>query len=219
MPESSVVDMISSQSREVISLVERARSGDRDAQGQLVLTYEPLIKGIAMRYLRSFGDSLARRLDVDDLVQEALIRFITKLEHHEWKGRPALKSWVANVAKNAMRDERRAHMTQKRDLKKEDFSLHPALQRARKLRSIESEIQLRSDKEEMNSLIQGLKEDDQIALRMHMLGSEWAEIGEALEISAEAARKRCARVIAKLGRARVRAEEAARSVPQSGIST
>jgi RNA polymerase sigma factor (sigma-70 family) len=87
------------------TLIRAARRGDLDAFNLLILRYENLLFGIALRLLND-EDAAA------DAVQEALISAFRRF--HTFRG-DSLKSWLARVVVNACYDElrrqRRQHST------------------------------------------------------------------------------------------------------------
>jgi len=82
-----------------VDVIERARAGDRDALGALVADHLPLVYGIVGRSLGPSGD-------VDDVVQEVMMRVVSSL--------PALgdptcfRSWLVTVTYRQVVDHRRA---------------------------------------------------------------------------------------------------------------
>jgi RNA polymerase sigma-70 factor (ECF subfamily) len=95
--------MMDRQERE---LVDRLRSGDRDAADELFRTYfDPLYQFVFYR----LGGSHA---DTEEVVQETFIAAVKGLRGFD--GRSSLFTWVCGVAKNKMaslrRSRRRAHL-------------------------------------------------------------------------------------------------------------
>lgn len=78
-------------------LIERAKAGDREAQGVLYAAYQPLLSwlaGKAWHRERSFG--LYLREDIDDLRQRCAVWFLECLQKHRGDGplAPFLSSYV-----------------------------------------------------------------------------------------------------------------------------
>ncbi|MFC5724948.1 sigma-70 family RNA polymerase sigma factor [Streptomyces gamaensis] len=87
-----------------VELVEAARGGDPAARGELVAVCLPLVHNIVGRALRGHAD-------VDDVVQETLIRVIGGLEGLEDPGR--FRAWLAAITMNQIRAHwRRQHGAQ-----------------------------------------------------------------------------------------------------------
>ncbi len=83
------------------ALVEALRSGDPDAPGALVIRFQGLVYGLAIRMLRN-------RQDAEDVVQETFLRAVRGI--HRFDGRGPLRPWLARIATNRCRTalERRA---------------------------------------------------------------------------------------------------------------
>src|SRR5205085_9437843 len=58
---------------EIVLLIERARGGDRQAFGELVLRFQPAVYAVALARLRDANEAV-------DLTQEVFIHAMTKLE-------------------------------------------------------------------------------------------------------------------------------------------
>ncbi len=85
-----------------VRLMLRVQSGDHDAFGQLVQSYNARIFGF---FRRSLGD----RQEAEDLTQEVLLRLFRS--RHSYQPRARFSTWVfhitQNVARNAIRFRRR----------------------------------------------------------------------------------------------------------------
>jgi RNA polymerase sigma-70 factor (ECF subfamily) len=84
------------------TLIQAAQRGDLDAFNQLVLRYQNLLFGIALRLLND--EDVA-----SDAVQEALISAFRRF--HTFRG-DSLRSWLARVVVNACYDEMRRRRRQ-----------------------------------------------------------------------------------------------------------
>src|SRR5438132_1124741 len=58
---------------EIVLLIERARAGDRQAFGELVLRFQPAVYAVALARLRDVNEAV-------ELTQEVFIHAMTKLE-------------------------------------------------------------------------------------------------------------------------------------------
>jgi RNA polymerase sigma factor (sigma-70 family) len=87
-------------------LLERARLGDSSALGQLVLRYLPRLHrwahGRLPRWARTFADTT-------DLIQDALLRTVGRLDAFEPRGRQALAAYLREAVRNRIRDEHRRY--------------------------------------------------------------------------------------------------------------
>jgi RNA polymerase sigma-70 factor, ECF subfamily len=83
-----------SRTRDDDELLGRLRAGDEDAFMEIVIRYSPLMRRIALGYVRS--PSVA-----DEVVQEAWIGVLTSLGRFE--GRSSLKTWILRILINQAR--------------------------------------------------------------------------------------------------------------------
>ncbi len=86
------------ESDDELTLVERARAGDREAAGQLLQRYELSVWRVC-RHLLPAGE------DVEGAVQETFVRALGKL--HRYSGSGSFGGWLATIAANYCRDRRR----------------------------------------------------------------------------------------------------------------
>ncbi|MEL7977367.1 sigma-70 family RNA polymerase sigma factor [Isoptericola sp. F-RaC21] len=86
---------------DVGALVDRARSGDRSALDALVAEHLPLVYGVVGRALGATG----ARDDVDDVVQETMIRAVTALPSLDDASR--FRSWLVAVAYRQVQEHQR----------------------------------------------------------------------------------------------------------------
>jgi RNA polymerase sigma-70 factor (ECF subfamily) len=75
-------------------LLARLRAGDEDAFMEIVMRYSPLMRRIALGYVRSPAVA-------DEVVQEAWLGVLTGLERFE--GRSSLKTWILRIVINQAR--------------------------------------------------------------------------------------------------------------------
>ena len=92
-------------------LIGRARDGDEQALNDLFARHAGRLRLYVHQRL---GRSLARRLDVDDVVQETYMRAFTSLEDKEFTGESAFFRYLASVARHTILDAARAARTLKR---------------------------------------------------------------------------------------------------------
>ncbi|MEP0775577.1 MAG: sigma-70 family RNA polymerase sigma factor [Acidobacteriota bacterium] len=86
------------ESDDELTLVERARAGDREAAGQLLERHELSVWRVC-RHLLPPGE------DVEGAVQETFVRALDKL--HRYSGKGSFGGWLATIAANYCRDRRR----------------------------------------------------------------------------------------------------------------
>jgi len=80
---------------EVDPLLERAKAGDKEALGQLLVAVRPRALATAMKVLRSSDDA-------EDAVQEATIKIWRNLAQFE--GRSSFSTWVHRIVQNSSLD-------------------------------------------------------------------------------------------------------------------
>ena len=82
----------------VASLVERAQRGDRVALAEIYATYRRTVRGILL--------ARARRVDVDDLVQDVFVVAMERLS--SLRDPVAFPAWLATIARNRATDSLRS---------------------------------------------------------------------------------------------------------------
>lgn len=82
------------QSLALDALLDRARNGDRQAFGKLIITYQPIISVIARKYLRALPG-----WEEEEIFQETAFRALQNIHKFE-KNAAALKAWIGTIAKN-----------------------------------------------------------------------------------------------------------------------
>jgi RNA polymerase sigma-70 factor (ECF subfamily) len=87
-----------------LTLLERARAGDRAALDVLVARYLPRLERWASGRLPQWARDLA---DTQDLVQETLFQTFQRIETFESRGEGALQAYLRQAVLNRIRDELR----------------------------------------------------------------------------------------------------------------
>jgi RNA polymerase sigma-70 factor (ECF subfamily) len=85
-----------------LDLLQRARSGDRQALDLLFARYVPLLRRWASGRLPRWARDLA---DTHDLVQETLLQTFKKLDTFEYRGEGAFQAYLRQVLANRIREE------------------------------------------------------------------------------------------------------------------
>ena len=101
-------------------LIERARAGDPDAWRALLEQHAPKLR-LYVEY--RLGRSLARCVEVEDVVQETLLRAWRGLAEASIAGDRAMGGWLAAIARNVVIDIARARRTARRRGPGRDVSL------------------------------------------------------------------------------------------------
>jgi RNA polymerase sigma-70 factor (ECF subfamily) len=107
---------------DVAVLVARLRAGDQTALAELFDRHRPKLE----RMIRVRLDHrLAGRVSASDVLQEAYIDALKRLEHYFEKPDQPFFGWLRLVVGQRLADVRREHLAQKRDAGK-DVAIHPA---------------------------------------------------------------------------------------------
>ncbi len=87
-------------------LVARAQTGDRGAFDALAELYtERLLLVIRSR----LGKELGRRVDAEDILQEALVQGFQSLARFQWRGDDSFLRWLGTIAEHRIQDAARRH--------------------------------------------------------------------------------------------------------------
>lgn len=92
-------------------LVERVKQGDDDAFSQL---FEKYRQRLAVLVHYKLGVNLRRDADVDDVLQETLLRAYRDIARFECQAPGSFMSWLARIADHVIVDAARAQNRQKR---------------------------------------------------------------------------------------------------------
>ena len=83
-------------------LVQRAKAGDRDAVDRIFARHLPALRRWASGRLPRWTRDL---MDTDDLVQETVVRAVTRIESFEPRHEGALQAYLRQAIVNRIRDE------------------------------------------------------------------------------------------------------------------
>ncbi|HUK88493.1 MAG TPA: sigma-70 family RNA polymerase sigma factor [Terriglobales bacterium] len=92
-------------------LVERVQQGDKEAFSLLFEKYRTRL-AVIIHY--RLGVSLRRDADVDDVLQETMLRAYRDIERFEYKAPGSFMSWVVRIADHVIVDAARSQNRQKR---------------------------------------------------------------------------------------------------------
>ena len=96
---------------QTLRLVRSAQAGDASALEALFARYVPVVRQIvALR----MGWRLRQMLDVEDLVQNALVRILQSLEKFEPRSEGSFRNWLARCVEREIVDTHRAETRAKR---------------------------------------------------------------------------------------------------------
>lgn len=173
-----------------LTLLTRARAGDREALDDLFARYLPLLRRWAAGRLPRWARDLA---DTPDLVQETLIQVFKKVGGFEHRGEGAFHAYLRQAVMNRIRNEIRnaARRPQRSDMDEDS----PALEASPLEAAIGSEAVDRYE-----TALRRLSDEDRelIVARLEM-GLTYGELADAAgKPSADAARMAVTRAIARL---------------------
>jgi RNA polymerase sigma-70 factor, ECF subfamily len=187
------------------ALVDRARRGDGDAFGDLVLAYQHRI----VNFTRALVSDAA---DAEDVAQEAFMRAFRGLKG--FRGGSSFKTWLYQIATNTAR----THLTRRRDRPEQAAGDPAATPEAFGQPSTGEDLEAAViHRDRLDRALQALPEDLRVAVVLRDVdGLDYAEIAQVLEVPMGTVESRIFR-----GRARLRAliiEPAAASGARGGSS-
>jgi RNA polymerase sigma-70 factor (ECF subfamily) len=185
-------------SPELISeILRRARAGDREALGELLLRSKPQLERAARAVL---GEDLRARVRTSDLLQSTYLEVLSSV--HEFRGgtEEAFARWVARILENNIRDAGKFHGAQRRAKKKESSSTVVDFLPARNAASSPSATAALSDELVLiGRALQHLPEDYRRVILLSMKpGGNHTETAQTLQRSVGATRVLLARARAAL---------------------
>lgn len=158
-------------------LIEDSKQGKRRAQGKLIRKFAPVLLPVAMRYT-------SNKSDAEDVLQDAMINALQKIESYEGKGsfEGWLKRIVVNGALNHNRDSKKHQYHQPLEddyLQEEDEYL-------------DSGINIHPD--QLIAMIQELPEGYRLVMNMYVFeGFTHKEIAQELNISENTSKSQLAK--------------------------
>jgi RNA polymerase sigma factor (sigma-70 family) len=174
-------------------LFRRARAGDPEATEALYDLALRLALRAARKRLRALDRAL---LESQDLRQSVLLRLHRRLPDLEFEEERDLAAWLAETTKLLIREKRRNVLRDKRDARR-SVPLPAADLPDLAARSIRSALVRLAVEESLEALGQ----ESAAVVRLHVLeGRTFQDVADRLGLpGAEAARKRYARALVKLG--------------------
>ena len=101
---------------ETLILIEQHKGGNRDALDELFRRYAERVRRIVRVRMGAF---LRSRAEVEDVVQETLLRAFEGIDNFETREDARLIDWMARIAENSLRNLFQHEMAQKRDAQRE----------------------------------------------------------------------------------------------------
>ena len=157
-----------------IRTVDRARSGDRDAQEVLVRRYGADVYAVALRIL---GD----RDQAADAAQDAMINALNGLGR--FRGEASFRTWILRIAANS------AKSVGRRGWRKREVALTTADNVVAATQDPESRALLRDEAARAGRLLERLPPKQRMAVHLRInQGLSFAEAGEVMDCTEGAAR-------------------------------
>lgn len=103
-------------STDTMILIEQHRAGEEGALDELFRRYADRVRRIVRIRMGAF---LKSRAEVDDVVQETLLRAFESLDLYEAREDAKLIDWMARIAENSLRNLFQHERAQKRDAQRE----------------------------------------------------------------------------------------------------
>ena len=176
-------------------LVELAKAQDQEAVEQLFeKAYPQLLQAARFR----LGPALRARLDTMDLAQTAYHAAFRDLSRYQYEGKGSFSRWLLGILENKIRNSLEYFKAKRRDMRK-DVSLDAGAPVPAIKWSPSDELEAAEDREHLEKAMDMLPEDHRdVIVSRYYLGMPWAEIGEQMGRSEEAAQMLCNRALAKL---------------------
>ena len=164
------------RSDDTFQLVDRIHAGDRRALSALVARYYPRIRRIVA--VRA-GPRLLASMELDDLVQDVLMRVLKGVETFERRSDALFIQWVSRLASNEIRDKGRRLSSRGRETPAESALRQ---QIAEESHSALGRIANREEQDLVDSCLAELDEGYQeVLLLRDYAGASWAEVQEELQ--------------------------------------
>ncbi|MEV7249675.1 sigma-70 family RNA polymerase sigma factor [Streptomyces cyaneofuscatus] len=180
------------------ALIAAARNGDQEAKDRLVAAYLPLLYNVV-------GRALNGHADVDDVVQETVLRMLRSLP--ELRDPERFRSWLVAIAMNEIRRHWREGQSGTVSAGRLDDALDLADPRADFVELTILRLGLTGQRRQVAEATRWLDEDDRALLSLWWLETAGqlsrAEVAAALELSAQHTAVRVQRMKAQLEAARV----------------
>jgi RNA polymerase sigma-70 factor, ECF subfamily len=187
-------------SAETCGLLESVGRGDRQALEELLARYRPNLRTFVEVRL---DPRLATRLDPSDVVQEAQLEAVRRMDDFLRRRPMPFHLWIRKMAYERLLDLRRHHRRARRSVEREAVPDRSSLLLARPLLagkpSPSQQLQARELAERVARAVTQLSEaDHEILLMRHGEELSFEEIACLLQIESAAARKRFGRALIRL---------------------
>jgi RNA polymerase sigma-70 factor (subfamily 1) len=196
---------VKADSAETCGLLEQVRQGDQQAMGELLARYRPDLQAFIDFRL---DQRLRARVDASDVVQEAQMEVVRRMEDFLRRRPMPFHLWVRKTAYERLLNLRRDHRQRaRRSVDREvPFPDRSSLLLARPLvqggPSPSQQVEAREFAERISRAVSELAEPDrEILLMRHAEELSYDEIACLLDVESAAARKRYGRALIRLQKA------------------
>ncbi len=196
------MDERSSDSEETLALLRQARAGEAQGFDRLFTRYEPQLRRFVELRL---DPKLRPRLDPADVVQEACLEAMRRLEGFLDNPPMPFKLWLRQITLDRLLMMRRRHVGAARRSVDREAALPEgsSCALARQLLAADSTPSARVGREELANRVRGAvarlsEADREIILMRTFEGLSFEEIAQLLDIESAAARKRHGRALLRL---------------------
>ena len=176
-------------------LIELAKLKDKAALEQLFAkSYPQLLQAARFR----LGAALRARLDTMDLAQTAYHAAFRDLAHYRYEGKGSFSRWLLGILENKIRNSLEFFKAKRRDIRKE-VGLDDSGPLAAPASSPVDALEVAEDRERLERAMDKLPESyREVIVNRYYLGMPWADVGEQMGRSEEAAQMLCNRALARL---------------------
>ena len=177
-----------------------ARSGCRESQAMVLEAAKPLLQRLAT--MQGEGD-LGVRQGVSDVVQETMTAAWLGITGFRGETRAEVVAWLKTILGNKVRSAHRFHSAAIRDHRREEPLLSEVrghVDRASRTKTPSSGARSKELRANLERAMQRLSQSDEQVIRLrNQTELTFEEIAQVMGTSAEAARKRWARAVSRLG--------------------
>ncbi|QDU94030.1 RNA polymerase sigma factor [Lignipirellula cremea] len=179
-----------------LQLMEKVRSGDKDATARLIENYGATIRRAIRLHL--LDTRLRRVIGESDIFQSVISRFLFELwaGRYEFDGPEKLAALLKKMAVARVTDAARHYTAQRRDVRRNDAL--PVEENVASPRPEATPSQIVANRELLDEAMRLLSERERRILEMRQNRAAWEEISEEFGKSPDAIRKEFERAIARV---------------------
>ena len=184
----------------LLDRIERARSGDESALGELMAFYRNYLLQIAKA---DMGQQLNGKVSASDVVQESLVKVGQNIERFRGQSISEFKIWIRRIILNKANDARRIHLGAKSRDARREHRIGDSAMPIPQLQDVQptpfTELALKEKTVLVRQLLDSLSEKDAEVIRLrNWQAMTFEQIGEQMEMTADAARKLWYRAVIRL---------------------